>query len=628
MRDDIKSTGRTDMRATGLCAALVCAAISIGCGGGGGSSTPTPPAPTLSYAAPQAYVQDQATSTLAPTTSGTVTSFSVAPALPAGLALNTTTGAISGTPTAGTAPADFTVTATGPGGSANAKIRLAVQPAAKVTRMTVAGTSVAPLVTLDGAALGLTGTVYAKASDKDGVIGSTVAVTASGGSYVLEFSTAGSATAGVHAGQAVVSLCQDAACAAPQATSTLFVNYSVNVLAAGGAWPGNHLTALSPVAGAPEWATFQGNAAHTGYVPVTLDANKFDTRWQITVPSFIYFNGRFNLGTVTTAGGNFYIAGDNAVSARREHDGAGVWSYSFGELPYPSTNPPAVSNGVVYVAAGQQSSTYMFGLDASNGTVLFKSRMSSQWEHYLAPTVGPSGVYTNAGTYGGLYAFSTQGTELYFAGAAQQSAWTPAVDANAVYAYTGNSLQVFDPVSGALKMSIADPSFTNYIYEIGGSPVLGGANSVFAAAYANSFLNGGGIGNSLLHFNLQSRTVDWSIRGVYPSTPAYDAGVVYAANNNPLRLEARSEADGSLLWSWTPQASGDTEFVSEVLLTKNTVIISTNTSTYVIDRSAHRTIWSYPASGNLALSPNGILYIVSQAGWSGSTATITAINVQ
>ena len=49
--------------------------------------------------------------------------------------------------------------------------------------------------------------------------------------------------------------------------------------------------------GAPEWATFQGNAAHTGYVPVTIDPNQFATRWQLAVPTFLYFNGLFNLAT-------------------------------------------------------------------------------------------------------------------------------------------------------------------------------------------------------------------------------------------------------------------------------------------------------------------------------------------
>jgi outer membrane protein assembly factor BamB len=135
-------------------------------------------------------------------------------------------------------------------------------------------------------------------------------------------------------------------------------------LAPSSTWPGNHLTTLSPMQGAPEWATFQGNAAHTGYVPVTLDPNQFGTRWQLGVPTFLYFNGLFNLATVTTSSGNFYIAGNNAVTAHSEFDGSTIWSYSFAGLPFPSVNPPAVSNGTVYVAAGQQSSTYMFGLDA------------------------------------------------------------------------------------------------------------------------------------------------------------------------------------------------------------------------------------------------------------------------
>ena len=89
---------------------------------------------------------------------------------------------------------------------------------------------------------------------------------------------------------------------------------------------------------------------------------------------------------------------------------------------------------------------------------------------------------------------------------------------------------------------------------------------------------------------------------------AYNAGVIYVANNNPLRLEARSESDGSLLWSWSPQA-GDTGFVSEVLLTKNVVFVSTDVAVYGIDAGSHMAVWSYPLSGRLSLSQNGILYI-------------------
>jgi outer membrane protein assembly factor BamB len=278
-----------------------------------------------------------------------------------------------------------------------------------------------------------------------------------------------------------------------------------------------------------------------------------------------------------------------------------------------------VSNGVVYIAAGQQSSTYMFAFDAAAGTLIFKSQMSSQWENYLAPTIGSAGVYTNAGTFGGIYGFTPTGQQLFFTGLAQQSAWTPAVDSTTVYAFTGDALTLIDPISGRITGTIADPTFTNYIYVIDGSVVLGASHSAFAAAYDNSFVIGAG--NYLLHFNTSALTIDWNVKGDYPHTPAYKAGVVYAVNNSPMQLEARSEVDGSLLWSWPAPASGDVAFKSEVLLTNNLVFVSTNLSTYAVDLTTHKAVWSYPVSGNLALSSDGVLYLEG-------INTLTAINAK
>lgn len=614
------------MNAHGRWAASLGALVLIGCGGGGGSG-PSTPAPQASYTTPQPYTQHQAIAALAPALVGTATQFSVTPALPAGLTLDATTGAIAGTPTAFSRDTDYAITVTGPGGSTTTHVHLVVQPLVPVSRLVAAGTTVHPVVMLDADALGLSGNLYAQVTDAGGLFSGRVTVTTTGSRHALELSTLDTASVGPHTGQATISLCRDATCTSLQPMPKVLVKYDFNVAAADSAWPGNHLTPLTAVPGAPEWSTFQGNAAHTGYVPVTLDPNQASTRWKISVPAFSYYNGRFNLATVTTEGGRLFSAGNMAVTARSEHDGSTLWTYSFSGLQNPSANPPAVKDGIVYVAAGQQSSTTMFGFDARDGTVRFRTGMSSQWENYLAPTVGPSGVYTNAGSYGGLYAFDAQGTNLFFSTTAQQSTWTPAVDARAVYAYTGNALRVFHPLTGALQAEINDRTFTNYIYEIGGSAVLGGPDSAFGAAYGNSFLNSGSIGNSLVHFNLQTRSVDWTIRGVYPSTPAYDAGVVYIANNRPLRLEARAEADGALQWSWTPQSSSDTEFVSEVLLTQNAVIVSTNQSTYAIDRSTKRPMWSYPAAGKLALSAHGILYIVGNTNFGSSTTTITALNL-
>lgn len=73
---------------------------------------------------------------------GPVVSYSVGPALPAGLSLNTTTGAITGTPTTATSAVNYTVTATNTGGNTTAVVTITV--AAGVTVPTGCSYSVAP----------------------------------------------------------------------------------------------------------------------------------------------------------------------------------------------------------------------------------------------------------------------------------------------------------------------------------------------------------------------------------------------------------------------------------------------------------------------------------------------------
>src|SRR5690606_19064242 len=65
-------------------------------------------------------------------TGGPITSWSISPALPAGLVFNTTTGNISGTPTAASAAANYTVTATGTYGNASVVLNITVLPSVSV----------------------------------------------------------------------------------------------------------------------------------------------------------------------------------------------------------------------------------------------------------------------------------------------------------------------------------------------------------------------------------------------------------------------------------------------------------------------------------------------------------------
>ncbi|WP_166426964.1 CotH kinase family protein, partial [Flavobacterium psychrotolerans] len=71
----------------------------------------------LSYPTPNVFNVGTVITNLTPSTTQTITGYSVFPSLPSGLILNATTGVISGTPTVGIATATYTVTANYSGGS-------------------------------------------------------------------------------------------------------------------------------------------------------------------------------------------------------------------------------------------------------------------------------------------------------------------------------------------------------------------------------------------------------------------------------------------------------------------------------------------------------------------------------
>ena len=80
----------------------------------------------LSYDSPQTYEVGSAISPLFPSVTGTVTTYSVSPHLPAGLSIDPTSGKISGTATQATPAADYVITATNSTGSATFALSVTV----------------------------------------------------------------------------------------------------------------------------------------------------------------------------------------------------------------------------------------------------------------------------------------------------------------------------------------------------------------------------------------------------------------------------------------------------------------------------------------------------------------------
>src|SRR5437773_3466895 len=101
---------------------------SCGGGGGGGGGPVAPASLTYTEPAPAYELQLQVLPNVPASAGGAPTSFAVAPALPAGLSMSASTGVITGTPSALQTPADYVVTASNAGGSAQATLSIQVLP--------------------------------------------------------------------------------------------------------------------------------------------------------------------------------------------------------------------------------------------------------------------------------------------------------------------------------------------------------------------------------------------------------------------------------------------------------------------------------------------------------------------
>jgi len=88
-----------------------------------------PAAPSaLSYPSPQTFVVDESKQ-VSPTVTGTVSTYAITPALPAGLSIDGSSGIISGTPTATSAQQNYTITASNGTGNTTFVLALAVSSA-------------------------------------------------------------------------------------------------------------------------------------------------------------------------------------------------------------------------------------------------------------------------------------------------------------------------------------------------------------------------------------------------------------------------------------------------------------------------------------------------------------------
>jgi len=406
-----------------------------------------------------------------------------------------------------------------------------------------------------------------------------------------------------------------------------------------------NLSALAPLPGVGDWEGTNGNAAHTGAVPVSLNAASFARRWTWQYDSA----GKYNrLSPVVAANGFVYFSMDQAsidsqdpnktvyttsLTALSELDSTVQWRTS--QAPGVVHGAPGVSG--TRLAATDTSKVYTF--DAVSGAQLANAKqpqsigLLSAVSPLTAPTLAGGNVYiggnddvinADASTAQNLWS-----TSLGLPITASVDEWTPAVNSSTVYSNTAGSLRAFNRVSGTQQWSLAVPgqvlSGLNKS-SLRQAPVLPDDHTVLLLNQRSAA--GSSTDNSLSLVDTDSRQLRWTVNGQFTTQPVTAQGVLYVGNQATAALEARSIATGAVLWSWPLSAVNEARFGGDVIVTNNLLFVAGETATYALDLASQKVVWSYRVGGKLALSRNGVLYIRAVASNFVGTSSLTAINLK
>jgi outer membrane protein assembly factor BamB len=437
------------------------------------------------------------------------------------------------------------------------------------------------------------------------VFSSVTASPKAGGGYTILATPRATLGGGDYTGMIDFRLCQEAACTNVYAGTAVSYTYKLTVKLL-------------------DWGMYQRNAAHTGYVHAQLDASKFQEAWTWSNPDDNY------ISWAVAGDGNVYIsAAPGKTYAFAETTGSQVWVNAM-------ANPTALYGrgglafykGTLYVAAyGPSTGSYysggatIRGVDAATGAFKTDSSFVSQVNTYNSPTILDDEMFYTQGYYGGIiskYSLpsgTTSWTNTYVQ-TNQFGGEAPAVDDRYVYSTNGWGLIVYNKSDGSIYKTVSRARTISTGYQSFISPVITSSGKVI---YFNQEDNG-------LHaVDVATGTTIWQTSYNYNLQPVVRGNVIYTSRNYPYQVEALSETDGSLLWSWSMPAT-DTRFIENMIVCDNLLFVSTDKATYAIDLTTHQTVWSTKAHGALALSANYMLYIVTND--YAKTGVLTAIRLR
>ena len=406
-----------------------------------------------------------------------------------------------------------------------------------------------------------------------------------------------------------------------------------------------NMPALAPLPGAADWEGTNVNAAHTGLVPVDLDASKFSRRWTweyaggekayrvsppVAANGLVYFSLEQSAADSQDAKKIIYT---NTLMALSEHDSGEQWRTP--QTLDGALSAPGVSGTRLAMAGLASVHTFdaVSGVKLATATQPQTNGILTATSPLTAPTLAGASVYVG-GNNDVISAETTTArnlwsTSLGLSRLGNVDEWTPAVNASMVYSNTAGTLRAFNRADGTQQWSVAVPGQVvgglsrSSLYQ---APVLADANSVLLLNQRLPISLG--LDNSLTLVDTDSRQVRWSVNGQFTTQPVVGQGVLYVGNQATASLEARSLATGAVLWSWPLSAVKEERFGGDLIVTNKLLFVAGQKGTYALDLASQKSVWSFRLTGKLALSRNGVLYIRSVSDNGNAMSRVTAINLQ
>lgn len=437
---------------------------------------------------------------------------------------------------------------------------------------------------------------------------------ATANSYVVTATTLPNLAIGSHSSTISFRLCQEAACTHVYSGSSVSYAYNLTV-------------------NLGEWTTFQRTASHLGYLPITLDTSKFAKLWSWTNP-----DNNFISAVVAGNGSAYFSAWPwGKIYSFNEQTGAQNWMYDLtGIADINTSGALAYDNGVVYAPFHTGIGTgnaKIRALDAATGAFKADSATISQVPDFNSPVIYQNEMFYSQGYYGGKsFKYSLPSGATAWASVDIYSnifgAESPAVDQNFVYYSTGFGLAIYNKSDGSLVANVSEVRLVSGGGSNYSAPIITPAGHVL--------INNGQVHDNIEAVDPVSKAFVWKTPDGYPASvqPVVSGNVIYAMNLNytgsiaTYKVQALSDTDGSVLWSWTMPAT-DNLLMENMIVCDNLLFVSSDKAIYAIDLKTHQTVWTFAAHGRLSLSSNYILYAAANDfGPVKNSGTLTAIKLK